>query len=136
MGKLLQRLQDASRSGVYRVGGDVEVLDAAREGALPVRQVSLRGIRTKSDLLERLARELQFPEWFGRNWDALEDCLGEISGYLLFTDHQGIGADDLGVLADVLASSAEYRAERGEPFFAIFVDPAGRLDLEDLFREA
>jgi len=32
MGKLLQRLQDPSRSGVYRVRRDNEVLDALREG--------------------------------------------------------------------------------------------------------
>ena len=136
MGKLLQRLQDPSRSGVYRVSRDAEVLDAARSGGLSVRKLSLRGVRTKDELLERIASELQFPDWFGNNWDALEDCFTEARGYFQFCDYESIGADDLGVLVDVLASSAEYWAERGEPFFAIFVDPAGKLELKDLFREA
>ena len=134
MGKLLQRLQDASRSGVYRVRTDAEVLDALR-GNGP-RKISLQGITTKSALLDRIARTLEFPEWFGGNWDALEDCLSEVRGYLLVHDYQGIPADDLGVLLDVLASSAEFHAEQGEPFFAIFVDPQNALDLDDLFREA
>ena len=136
MGKLLQRLQDPSRSGVYRVSRDAEVLDAARSGGLSVRKLSLRGVRTKDEVLERIASELQFPDWFGNNWDALEDCFTEVRGYFQFCDYESIGADDLGVLVDVLASSAEYWAERGEPFFAIFVDPAGKLELKDLFREA
>ena len=136
MGKLLQRLQDASRSGVYRVRRDAELLDAARGGGLPVKAVSLRGARTKEQLLERIAAALQLPHWFGNNWDALEDCLTEVRGHFLFYDYDGIGADDLGVLVDVLASSAEYWAQRGETFFAVFVDPAGALKVKDLFREA
>jgi hypothetical protein len=134
MGKLLQRLQDASRSGVYRVTRDTEVLDAAR--GLQLKRVSLRGAKSKQELLERLAQELRLPDWFGNNWDALEDCLTEMHGHFLFSGYQAIAADDLGVLIDVLASSAEYWAGRGEPFFAVFVDPDGRLDLDDLFREA
>jgi hypothetical protein len=133
MGKLLQRLQDASRSGVYRVRGDAEVLEVLQGSAS---RISLKGAGSKEQLLERIAQALKFPDWFGRNWDALEDCLTEVRGCLLFYDYQGIEADDLAVLLDVLASSAEFWADQGEPFFAIFVDPAGELDLDDLFREA
>jgi hypothetical protein len=133
MGKLLLRLQDASRSGVYRVRGDAEVLDELKGSAA---KVSFKGAGTKDELLDRIAQALRFPDWFGRNWDALEDCLTEVRGCLLFYDFQGIEADDLAVLLDVLASSAEFRADQGEPFFALFVDPAGELDLDDLFREA
>ena len=133
MGKLLERLRDASRSGVYRVSRDAELLDALRDG---VKKIPLRGIATKSALLDRMAQVLHFPEWFGGNWDALEDCLTQAHGYLLFHDYQEIAADDLGVLLDVLASSAEFWAEQGKPFFAIFVDPQRGLDLDDLFREA
>ena len=134
MGKLLERLKDASRSGVYRVSGEREVLDAAR--GLALKRISFQGVGSKDELLERLAGLLQFPDWFGNNWDALEDCLTEVQGYLLFSDYEGIGADDFGVLVDVLASVAEYWAECGEPFFAIFIDPGRRLELDDLFREA
>jgi len=136
MGKLLERLGDASRSGVYRVRADAQVLDALREGGLAPSKIVLKGVATKADLLQRMAQALKFPEWFGGNWDALEDCLTEVHGYLLFYDYQGIAADDLGVLLDVLASSAEFWAEQDEPFFAVFVNPDGSLDVDDLFREA
>jgi len=136
MGKLLERLQDASRSGVYRVRSDTAVLDALREGSLSGTKVPLKGAASKQELLQRIARALKFPDWFGDNWDALEDCLTEADSYLLFYDYQEVPADDRGVLIDVLASSAEFRAEQGEPFFAIFVDPRSSLELDDLFREA
>jgi hypothetical protein len=116
------------RSGVYRVGSDAEL-------SLPATQISLRGVGTKGALLERIARALDLPDWFGGNWDALEDSLTERSGCLSFHDFQAIPAEDLGVLLDVLAAAAEFWAEQGEPFFAVFVDPAGMLELDELPRE-
>jgi hypothetical protein len=59
-----------------------------------------------------------------------------VHGYLLFTGCQQIGPDDLGVLLDILASSAEFHAAQGEPFFALFVDPQRSLKIQDLYREA
>ena len=136
MGKLLQRLQDPSRSGVYRVRRDNEVLDALREGGITGTRISLKGVGTKDALMSRLGQALSLPDWFGENWDALEDCLTEVRGYLLFYDYQDLAVDDLGILMDVLASSAESGMKRGEPFFTVFVDPHSSLDADDLFREA
>ena len=133
MGKLLERLKDPSRSGAYRVSGDAEVQEVLGDG---LKRISLRGVTTKSALLERMAQSLGFPQWFGGNWDALEDCLTEREGYLLFSDYEAVPADDLGVLLDVLASVGEFWADQGRPFFAVFLDPRRALDLDDLFREA
>jgi RNAse (barnase) inhibitor barstar len=132
MGKLAERLGDASRSGVYRVSQDGEVLET-----LPaIQRISLAGAKSKAELLECIARALKLPDWFGQNWDALEDSLSERAGHLLFSDWQALATDDLGVLLDVLDTCAEFCAGRGRPFFAIFVDPERRLELEELFRDA
>ena len=135
MCKLGQRLTDASRSGVYRAGSAAAIVDAARESG-----VDLARIDASEDVLQRIATALQFPDWFGRNWDALEDCLGDLSWrpgsahVLLFDAYPG--GDDLGVLLDVLRTTAQYWAERKRAFFAVFVDPGRRLALPDLYREA
>jgi RNAse (barnase) inhibitor barstar len=54
-----------------------EARPAARPGecliAVPAR------IETKADLLDFLAREFPLPDYFGHNWDALEECLGDLS---------------------------------------------------------
>src|SRR4051794_32056628 len=129
MGKLTERLQDASRSGVYRATrGDI-VEDAVRGTRLNYARISLQGVQAKEALLQAMGEALAFPAWFGGNWDALEDCLADLSwreaaGHVLvFADFDAVPADELGILIDVLASSAEFWAGRGFPFFAVFIDP-------------
>ena len=36
-------------------------------------------VSTKDELLRRLAEALRFPDYFGHNWDALSDCLRDLS---------------------------------------------------------
>ncbi len=38
-----------------------------------------KGIQDKSSLLKRLSDGLRFPYYFGENWDALFDCLRDLS---------------------------------------------------------
>ncbi|MFJ3671668.1 barstar family protein [Streptomyces sp. NPDC090106] len=37
--------------------------------------LDLAGVGDKADLMDRCARDLSLPDWFGRNWDALADVL-------------------------------------------------------------
>jgi hypothetical protein len=135
MSKLLQRLRDPARSGVYRARRCETILEATRGSGLDVVAIDAR-----ENLFEAMARSLGFPDWFGRNWDALEDVLGDLSwrkaaGHVLVF-HSYPQGEELGILLDVLRTSAEYWAGRGKPFFAVFVDPEKKLPLRDLYREA
>ena len=38
-----------------------------------------RGISDKQALLRLISAALQFPEYFGFNWDALDECLADLS---------------------------------------------------------
>jgi hypothetical protein len=143
MGKLTERLKDPSRSGVYRASRSDAVEEAVAGTRLNFARVSLQGVAGKEGLLAAIAASLAFPGWFGANWDALEDCLTDLSwreaeGHVVvFTELASTALDDeLGILIDVLASSAEYWAARGKPFFAVLVDPERALGLMDLYREA
>jgi hypothetical protein len=139
MSKLLERLQDASRSGVYRTARPEAIEDALRNGGLDLSHIPLKDAQGKEALLKQIASALAFPDWFGGNWDALEDSLCDLSwrqaaGHvLLFTDFET--TDELGILLDVLASSAAFWSSRGKPFFAVFVDRSRKLQVADLFRE-
>ena len=143
MSKLLARLQDASRSGTYRAPQADEILDALRGAGFDVVRIDLTSVSDKDQLLGKLASVLAFPQWFGHNWDALEDCLTDLSWrardrqVLLIEGFENLRVrrpDDFGVLMDILASSAQYWSERGRPFFAVFLDGKSTLALPDLFR--
>jgi barstar (barnase inhibitor) len=142
MARLIERLQDPARSGAYRASRVDEIADAVRGSKLNFASIDLRGVADKAALLRKIAATLGFPDWFGHNWDALEDCLIDLSwrqaqGHVLvFEGFQFLPADDLGVLIDVVISAAEFWAGQGKPFFAVFIDPDRVLMLADLFREA
>ena len=133
-GKLLQRLSDASRSGVYRTTQDGSLVDALAGSAHRISRVRLEGGKDRT--LERIAAALQFPGWFGGNWDALEECLGDLSwldakGHVIVFE----GALPDATLLEILRDIAEAWKARGVPFFAVFLDPARQAGLPDLYRE-
>ncbi|MEV7793983.1 barstar family protein [Streptomyces sp. NPDC087512] len=41
--------------------------------------LDLGGVTDKAGLMDRCARDLHLPDWFGRNWDALADSLADPS---------------------------------------------------------
>jgi hypothetical protein len=139
MSKLLQRLSDASKSGVYAAERVEDVLDATRGSRLQVARIDLGGIAEKGELMRTVSAALGFPAWFGANWDALEDCLSDLSwtgadGHVLLIEGGGaLPAEDNGIFVDVLRAAAAYWSGRGRPFFAVFA--GGGPGLPRLYRE-
>jgi hypothetical protein len=138
---LADRLRDASSSGPYRVEAEDDVVAAARSVGIVAARVPVAGVGSKQELLRRFAGALGFPDWFGANWDALEDCLTDLSwrpaeGYLLILEGvsglEDLGSEDREMLLDILQASARFWAGQGTPFFAVFVDPGRQLALPDL----
>lgn len=129
---------DVQRSGVYRTA-DAAAL-RAWEGVLEVLRVPLGGVAGAPALFERFRESLGFPEWFGANWDALEDCLDDFSwreghSRLLILDGwetlRAAAPADFGQVLEVLAASGAFWAGQGQGFYAVLVDPRGVLDLPD-----
>ena len=133
MSKLLQRLSDATKSGVYRTSRSDEILDATRDSTLKIARIGLAQASARGVLMQRIAQALEFPRWFGGNWDALEDCLTDLSwskagGHVLLIEGAAdLPADERGILIDILASAAASWAERKHPFFAVFVNAVPSL---------
>ena len=133
----MQRLGDASKSGVYRTSRMDEILDATRGSVLQVSRIDLAGAADKDALMERIARALEFPRWFGGNWDALEDCLTDLSwskagGHVLLLEGAAeLPADERGILVDILAAAAAWWVDRKRPFFAVFLGSS--LALPELY---
>jgi RNAse (barnase) inhibitor barstar len=66
------------------VAGDSEAYDTAgalrRAGAgrVAVRVLRGRKMRTAAALFDEVGAALQFPPYFGENWDALDECLADL----------------------------------------------------------
>jgi RNAse (barnase) inhibitor barstar len=105
---------------------------AARQLGLFCVRIDGESVPGQAALLGRLARELHFPDYFGRNWDALQDCLTDLPdwlpapGYVLvFTEAQALcrkKREDLQVLKGVFDSVAQFWREQKppRPFKAVF----------------
>jgi len=122
-------LDDINNAGVYAIGNDdIGPLSAAmRDAGLRVATIDLAGCHDKRTLLMRMAAQLDFPRTFGGNWDALVDCLRDLSwikanGYaLFFSDADGLRGDaekDFDTLLEVLDEACQAWAEQNVPFWA------------------
>jgi len=132
-------LADYTASGAYFIdaSGRQALLDAAARLEFAMLAVDLSGCKDKDAALARMARALDFPDWFGGNWDALADCLGDMSwypapGYVLLLDHvsEWKQADPVGfdVLLEIANTAADTWAEHGVPFWVLIpgqVAPVG-----------
>lgn len=122
-------LLDPTQAGIYFVTSEeLNVIDDdARQGEAVVCRIDLDGCSGKTDLLHRFADAFDFPATFGHNWDALEDCLGDLSwlpavGYLLLLDHidelRESDEADCDTLFQILDETSRTWADAGIAFFS------------------
>lgn len=123
-------LTDPSAAGVFRASSAAvaELLETAAAAGFATCRVDLSLAAGKNVLLDSLADAFVFPDWFGRNWDALADCLCDLSwlsvkGYLL--QLEGVEAfrlrngRDLDIALGILSSAAAYWRRAGVPFWVL-----------------
>ena len=70
------------RPGLYLIGADEQlssVLARLEQAGWATARVDLTDAHDKEAVLAAFADSLQFPDWFGRNWDALEDMLRDLA---------------------------------------------------------
>jgi RNAse (barnase) inhibitor barstar len=101
-----------------------------------LRIVQGKKCKTPAGVFDEFARALEFPDYFGHNWDALEECLADLEwlpakGYVvLITDAQSVIPDDdegYETLLEVLNDAGEAWSKgqtadgRRAPFHVFFV---------------
>lgn len=123
-------LLDPVNNGVYYVDhNDREALvEAAADAGLHATPVDFGGCAGKGDALARIAAALQFPDWFGNNWDALGDCLGDLSwlpegGQLVLFDQawdwRERDGEDFATLLDICGEAAQGWLRERRPFWVV-----------------
>jgi RNAse (barnase) inhibitor barstar len=91
-------------------------------------RVKGQGVDDKQQFLAAIAAALNFPDYFGNNWDALEDCLTDMSwhdaaGYVVLLDEMDCFAesrpDEFSIALEILQGVAEYWRSRGKHMAAL-----------------
>ena len=143
MDSLLDLLPNSRRAGVFRsaIATD-EIVAAAKTAGLQVFKIDLAKVRGKSGLFDAFSKTLKFPKHFGKNWDALNDCLTDLAwldgkGWVLIlancklfaAKHQG----DFDVALELLGGVAVSWQEDGKPFWLFIQDqPGWSADLPEI----
>jgi len=132
MSDLCERLQNLDEAGVYSLSCPQAILEAnVALSGLVLFEVNLGTSHGKGELLANMAQVLQAPEWFGHNWDALADVLGDLSwqagdGYVLLLcgggEKLGLTEVDYDLLMGVFNDSVSYWKSQGKPFWVFFSD--------------
>jgi hypothetical protein len=127
-------LDSPAGSGVYRVAESQsreEIAELSARHGLCLAVIGLHSVVDKEGLLREIASALEFPDYFGMNWDALNDCLTDMSwkqadGYVLFFEGFQVFAEaaeaEAEVAMQILGVAAEFWRHQGVPFYALLSD--------------
>ena len=131
-----------SLRGVRRTDAAVEELESAAEG-IGWRCVVLDGseVEDRAAFLESCDEAFGLPEWFGMNWDALEECLADLElegaeGVVVVWSQWGLFAEaspaDFATALDVLRSAVRGWGADGVHGGLLLVGEGPDLDVEQL----
>jgi hypothetical protein len=126
MENLCGRLREVREAGIYRLNCNLDDLRAGiTEAGFALFEVQAAA-HNKGSLLASLAEALQAPEWFGHNWDALADALGDLSwreaaGYVLLLHDEHLPMDEEAPFNDILQETVAFWKTQGKAFWIFFV---------------
>lgn len=122
VGKLLDE------AGVYRVAGlsAAQAMDAARAWNWRSGHLNATSVDSKAGFLRAAAGALEFPRYFGHNWDGFEECLRDLpaaEGYLLYISEPSLFARrqprEWATALSILADVADFWRKQGKPFYVL-----------------
>ncbi len=132
MGTVCTRLQDVNEAGAYRLNCPLDELRAeATQASFALFEADLAALHGKGGFLAAVALAVNAPEWFGNNWDALADALGDLSwqpaaGYVLLLrnggEALGLSAADHETVSEIFAHTVDFWKSLGKPFWVFFAD--------------
>lgn len=119
----------APREGLADV---IEALKDLHAEGLVLRRLRGAKMRTEAALFDEAAAALQFPDHFGENWDAFDECLNDLdwledsAAVLVIRDAEQVLADGSGEAFGTLLEILQ--AERNAPLHVLFQAEGGQAD--------
>ena len=130
MSDLCERLRNVDEAGIYQLVCTQEELRAnTAQAGFAVFEADLAAVQGKGAFLAALAQALKAPEWFGHNWDALADALGDLSwrpasGYVLLLcgdgETLGLSTEERVIATEIFAGTVDFWKSQGKPFWIFY----------------
>ena len=127
--KLEALFVDKSSSGVYFLDSNISIgklADIAGKDKYAYVFMNGKSILDKESFIQTLADKMNFPDYFGENWDALEECLRDLDwfsagGYIVVYDHFEVFEEkepkEFKVALEIFQSAIDYWKELGIPMY-------------------
>lgn len=107
-----------------------KIKDELRNSSLKFLECDVSSVKNDPDLFEVVSASLGFPDYFGNNWDAMDECLSDMEwlpadGYVLLLSSAEMLWKDAtytaGKLVSVWQAAAEQWGEEEVPFHLVFI---------------
>ena len=140
MNTLCARLRNLEEAGIYQLNCSADELRiTAAQAAFALFEADLSAMQGKGEFLAAIAQAVKAPDWFGTNWDALADALGDFSwlnvsgsnvswqpaaGYVLLLrgggDTLGLSAADHKIVMEIFSGTVDFWKSQDKPFWVFF----------------
>ncbi len=132
-------LHSTTESGLYRYRGRAtadSICEQVAQHGFHCFYLDGRAIKDKTSFLDACGKAMSFPPYFGHNWDALDECMTDLSwspaqGYVLLYDHvEHFAGDDpaqWSIALDILRDAAAYWRDTGTPMFILLRGTRGTV---------
>lgn len=128
--KLKKKITDDATGGVFFVSPAIaraEIAQLTKKAGWLYFHLDCSKITTKSGLLKAIGPAMHFPDYYGENWDAFEECLTDLSwaegkGTVLLLEHvDGIAknTDAWETFCEILEDSCDYWAGEDQPLLVV-----------------
>ncbi len=123
-------LQRASPASIHFIDNERRVVAAINNLKLAVMEGDIAEVHDSKGLFDVVAAAMSFPDYFGSNWDAVDECLEDMSwlpskGYVLVLHGGTAGWSQNGCAMGMLVTSwleaTKYWVAKKIPFHLVFV---------------
>lgn len=120
MDNLPEMLADVNGAGVFHLNCSLDELhEAVQRAGFVLFEADMAVAQGKGEVLAEMARAINAPDWFGHNWDALADAMGDLSwhpatGYVFLLHGESVGDERLD---DILNATVDFWRLQGKPFW-------------------
>lgn len=131
MTQLIVLFKSERRPGLYRVTSKLnidELSSLCKEYGFQFFHINGKNIKSKADFFQKSAEIMIFPDYFGENWDAFNDCMNDLSwlsanGYLLlYTQPDNFAQNDpqeWAIALDIFQEAVEYWEGTDTPMYVL-----------------